>query len=166
MSETPLHSAEPTLQGSILVLLQFDVCEAIRLDQLRTLIHARTVEPPGIKHPAQGNIRYQRPPVIESLDPLVLESGERLHGTIKYYDYGVLSVIFELAYTDGWEKLIGLASRWGLGDRLRRTSYRSSSAPVSPAQPRLSSHPTKNGSAKTTSSSTSARSPAHPLSPT
>ncbi len=110
MSETPLHSAEPTLQGSILVLLQFDVCEAIRLDQLRTLIHARTVEP--LKHPAQGNVRYQRPPVVEALDPLILESGERLHGTVKYYDYGVLSVIYELAYTDGWEKLIGLASRW------------------------------------------------------
>jgi hypothetical protein len=112
MSETSLPPAEPILQGSVLVLLQFDVCEAIRLDQLRTLIQGRTVEPPGIKHPAQGNIRYQRPPVIESLDPLVLESGERLHGTIKYYDYGVLSVIFEQSFTGTWEKLIGLASRW------------------------------------------------------
>ncbi len=101
---------DATLQGSVLVLLQFDVSEAIRLDQLRTLLQARTVEP--LKHPAQGNIRYQRPPVVEALDPLILESGEQLHGTIKYYDYGVLSVIYQLAYTGTWDKLIGLASRW------------------------------------------------------
>ena len=103
---------DATLQGSVLVLLQFDVCEAIRLDQLRTLLQARIADPPGLKHPAQGNVRYQRPPIIEPLDPLILESGEQLHGTIKYYDYGVLSVIYQVAYTGSWEKLVGLASRW------------------------------------------------------
>jgi hypothetical protein len=103
---------DATLQGSVLVLLQFDVCEAIRLDQLRTLLQARIADPPGLKHPAQGNVRYQRPPIIEPLDPLILESGEQLHGTIKYYDYGVLSVIYQVAYTGTWEKLVGLASRW------------------------------------------------------
>src|ERR1700729_1966721 len=66
---------DATLQGSVLVLLQFDVCEAIRLDQLRTLLQARIADPPGLKHPAQGNVRYQRPPIIEPLDPLILESG-------------------------------------------------------------------------------------------
>jgi hypothetical protein len=105
-------SADATLQGSVLVLLQFDVCEAIRLDQLLTLLQARIADPPGLKHPAQGNVRYQRPPIIEPLDPLILESGEQLHGTIKYYDYGVLSVIYQLAYAGSWEKLVGLASRW------------------------------------------------------
>jgi hypothetical protein len=106
------QSAEVMLRGAVLVLLQFDVCEAIRLDQLRELIRARTVEPPSLKHPGQGYVRYQRPPVVEPLETFVLESGERLHGEIKYYDYGVLSVIFELPFAGGWEKLIGLASRW------------------------------------------------------
>jgi hypothetical protein len=110
MDET-LHPADTTLHGSVLVLLQFDVSETIRLDYLQNLIQARTVEP-GLTRPAQGNIRYQRPPVVEPLEPLVLESGERLQGTIKYYDYGVISVIYELAYTGGWQKLIALASRW------------------------------------------------------
>src|SRR3984885_1763130 len=100
------------LRGAVLVLLQFDVCEAIRLDQLREVIRARTVEPPSLKHPAQGYVRYQRPPVVEPLDTLVLESGERLHGEIKYYDYGVLSVIFELPFAGDWETLVRLASRW------------------------------------------------------
>jgi hypothetical protein len=46
------------------------------------------------------------------METLVLKGGEQLRGKIKYYDYGVLSVIFELPFTGGWEKLIGLASRW------------------------------------------------------
>ncbi len=103
---------ETTLRGSVLVLLQFDVAEAIRLDRLQELIRARTVQRPSLKHPAPGYVRYQRPPVVEALEPLELESGERLHGEIKYYDYGVVSVVYELPFADGWSKLIRLASRW------------------------------------------------------
>ncbi|MBV8672027.1 MAG: hypothetical protein JOZ33_01215 [Acidobacteriaceae bacterium] len=103
-------ASEITLHGSVLVLLQFDVCEAIKLDRLRELLGAGTVEPPPMKHP--GAVRYQRPPVVESAGTLTLESGEELKGEIKYYDYGVLSVEFELAFSCGWSKLIGLASRW------------------------------------------------------
>jgi len=105
-------AGEITLHGSVLVLLQFDVSEAIRLDKLRELIRAGTVEQPAVKHPAPGYVRYQRPPVVEPLGTLTLESGEQLQGEIKYYDYGVLSVVFELAFTGGWGKLTGLASRW------------------------------------------------------
>ena len=60
---------------------------------------------PGSKQAAPGYVRYQRPPVVEPLEPLVLESGERLQGEIKYYDYGVVSVVFELAFAGdgrGW----------------------------------------------------------------
>jgi hypothetical protein len=66
-----------------------------------------------IRHPSRpGNVRYQRPPVVEPVETLVLESGERLQGEIKYYDYGVPSLVFELAFMDGWSKLTRLASRW------------------------------------------------------
>ena len=104
--------AETTLRGAVLVLLQFDVAEAIRLDRLQELIRARTVQQPSLKHPAPGYVRYQRPPVVEPLETLVLESGERLQGEIKYYDYGVVSIVYELPFADGWSKLIRLASRW------------------------------------------------------
>lgn len=112
MPDAGTQSAETILRGSVLVLLQFDVCEAIRLDRLQELIRARTVHATGAKHPSPGYVRYQRPPVVEPLEPLVLESGERLQGDIKYYDYGIVSVVFELAFADGWDKLIRLASRW------------------------------------------------------
>jgi hypothetical protein len=112
MPASETQPADVTLHGSVLVLLQYDVCEAIRLDQLRELISARTVERPASKHPAPGYVRYQRPPITEPVETLVLESGERLQGEIKYYDYGVLSVVFELDFAGGWERLTALASRW------------------------------------------------------
>jgi hypothetical protein len=104
--------SEVSLQGSVLVLIQFDVCEEIRLDRLREIFGARTQEQPAFKHPAPGYVRYERPPVVEPIEPLVLESGERLQGQIKYYDYGVLSVILELPFAGDWDTLIRLGSRW------------------------------------------------------
>jgi len=112
MPDAANYAAETVLRGSVLVLLQFDVADAIRLDRLQELIRARTMQQPSLKHPAPGYVRYQRPPVVEPLETLVLESGERLQGEIKYYDYGVVSVVYQLAFADGWSKLIRLASRW------------------------------------------------------
>jgi hypothetical protein len=42
----------------------------------------------------------------------VLSGGERLEGEIKYYDYGVVSVIYQLAFSGDWQSLVHLASRW------------------------------------------------------
>ncbi len=105
------QSSDKTLQGSVLVLIQFDVSEEIRLDLLRTIFGARRQEA-SFKHPAPGYVRYQRPPVVERVEPLVLESGERLDAQIKYYDYGVLSVVFELPFAGDWDTLVRLAGRW------------------------------------------------------
>ena len=99
------------LCGSVLVLIQFDVCEEIRLDQLRQILGARTADA-SFKHSAPGYVRYQRPPVEEALETIVLESGERLQGDIKYFDYGVVSVVFELPFSGDWDKLVQLSSRW------------------------------------------------------
>jgi len=104
-------SAAAPLRGSVLVLIQFDVCEEIRLDVLRKIFGARTAEA-SFKHQAPGYVRYQRPPVEESLDPLILDSGERLEGEIKYYDYGVVSLVFELPFSGTWDTLVQLSCRW------------------------------------------------------
>jgi len=103
--------ATTPLRGSVLVLIQFDVCEEIRLDELRKIFGARTAEA-SFKHQAPGYVRYQRPPVEESLEPLILDSGERLEGQIKYYDYGVVSLVFELPFSGDWDTLVNLSCRW------------------------------------------------------
>jgi hypothetical protein len=102
--------APAALRGSVLVLIQFDVCEEIRLDILRQLFPSRSAEARFKKAPSY--VRYQRTPVEETLEPLVLESGERLEGQIKYYDYGVVSLVFELPFSGGWDTLVELSSRW------------------------------------------------------
>ena len=118
-TERPLTLTEPlraqvdtSLSGSVLVLIQFDVCEEIQLDRLRETLGIRTQEQISFKHQAPGYVRYQRPPVVEPIDPLVLDSGEKLRGEIKYYDYGVLSVVFELPFSGDWDMLVKLGSRW------------------------------------------------------
>jgi hypothetical protein len=108
---TPLPVSS-SLDGSVLVLIQFDVCEEIRLDLLQQAVSARTVQQPRMKHSVPAYVRYQRPPVVEPLETLLLESGERLEGEIKYYDYGVVSVVFQLNFSGNWESLVHLASRW------------------------------------------------------
>jgi hypothetical protein len=104
-------SVSAPLCGSVLVMIQFDVCEEIRLDDLRHILGARTVDT-SFKHMAPGYVRFQRPPVEEALEPLILESGERLQGEIKYFDYGVVSVVFELPFSGDWQNLVQLSSRW------------------------------------------------------
>ena len=101
-----------SLHGSVLVLIQFDVCEELRLDLLQQAVSARTVQQPSMKQSVPAYVRYQRPPVVGPLEPLLLESGERLEGEIKYYDYGVVSVIFQLPFAGDWQSLVHLASRW------------------------------------------------------
>src|ERR1700685_2915628 len=98
---TTLVAAKPPdarLCGSVLVLIQFDVCEEIRLDELRHILGARTVDT-SFKHMAPGYVRFQRPPLEEALEPVILESGEHLQGEIKYFDYGVVSVVSELPFS-------------------------------------------------------------------
>jgi hypothetical protein len=145
MTTTPPIPTSTPLTGSVLVLIQFDVCEEIRLDQLQQAANvgssARTVPQPAIKHSVPAYVRYQRPPVAEPLDSLVLSGAERssgvpsdrstslgwssgapcdrstslgwkLDGQIKYYDYGVVSVIYQFAFSGDWQSLVQLASRW------------------------------------------------------
>src|ERR1700733_2531116 len=121
-TSSPTSSATP-LRGSVLVLIQFDVCEEIRLDVLRNIFGARTADA-SFKHQAPGYVRYQRPPVEETLEPLVLESGERLEGEIKYYDYGVVSLVFELPFSGGWDTLVQLSCRWTSDTNFERLATR------------------------------------------
>jgi hypothetical protein len=115
LAEAPVKlsqtAASAPLRGSVLVLIQFDVCEEIRLDELRRIIGARTEQLP-LKNTAPSYVRYQRTPVAVTLDPVTLDSGERLEGQIKYYDYGVISLVFELPFSGNWDDLIQLSCRW------------------------------------------------------
>jgi hypothetical protein len=108
----PAVAASAPLRGSVLLLFQYDVCEEIRLDVIRQLLQARHAQATFKSSQAPGYVRYQRPPVVDRLETMVLDSGERLGGVIKYYDYGVVSLLFELPFSGDWDKLVELSARW------------------------------------------------------
>jgi len=105
--------SEVELKGSALVLMLYDVCEEIRLDELRRILGAQPAErSPSFKHPAPEYVRFERPPVVEPLERITLETGEQLEGRLKYYDYGVVCVEFELLFEGGWDMLVDLSCRY------------------------------------------------------
>src|SRR5579864_4019407 len=51
------------VQGSILVMILYDICEEIRLDEVRRIVGARPVAP-AFKSAAPAYVRFARPPVV------------------------------------------------------------------------------------------------------
>lgn len=107
------------MKGSVLGVILHDICEEIRLEELREILGAKRVEP-GFKHATPEYVRFEQPPVVERLDPIVLSGGETLSPQVKYYDYGVVSVVLELGFEGDWEDLIQLAARWVPNAELER----------------------------------------------
>ncbi|MGA3212218.1 MAG: hypothetical protein ABSD20_13005 [Terriglobales bacterium] len=107
------------LRGSSFALILYDVSEEIDLESLRSILGARRAGP-ALKHAAPEYVRFQRPPVIETLSPLVFDSGEKFAAQLKYYDYGVISVIFDLGFEGGWHDLIQRASCWMVSGEFER----------------------------------------------
>jgi hypothetical protein len=104
-------TTDSPMKGAVLGLILHDVCEEIRLEPLRQILGARRVEP-GFKHATPDYVRFEEPPVVEQLDPVILRNGETLKLQVKYYDYGVISVLMEREFEANWNQLVQLAARW------------------------------------------------------
>ncbi len=115
----PSSTPVATMKGSVLGVILHDVCDEIRLEQLRGILGARRVEP-TFKHAIPDYVRFENPPVVERLEAIVLPGGESLIPQIKYYDYGVISVLFELQFEADWETLVQMAARWVPNPKLER----------------------------------------------
>jgi hypothetical protein len=107
------------IRGSVQALVMYDVSEEISLDHLRRIVGARTVGP-SFKHPAPEYVRFQRPPLVEPLGSLVLAGGEQVEAQVKYYDYGVISVMFEVPFAGDWDSLVRTADQWISGVEVER----------------------------------------------
>lgn len=103
--------ADASFQGFVFALTLYDVCDEIDLSKLPTLISAKRLVP-AFKHTTPEYVRFESPPVTESLGPVALDAGEQFEGTIQYYDYGVVSVLLQRAYAGTLCDLQHLAARW------------------------------------------------------
>src|SRR5215469_8243434 len=108
--------AQPTttLRGSAVGLFLFDICEEIKLDELRSILGARRLGE-GLKHAAAEQLFFERPPVVENAQ-FPGETQARVR--VKYYDYGVVSVLFDFPFAGEWQDLITLSSKWISGTDL------------------------------------------------
>ena len=89
------------------------MCDEIQLDSLRKILRAPPAgREPTFRHPAPEYVRFERPPVVEALEPVVLKTGEHLEGRLQYYEYGVVSIELELRFQLGWDEMVNLSSRW------------------------------------------------------
>ena len=106
--------ANPSLRGSAVGLFLFDVCEEIKLDEVRSILGARRLGE-GLKHAAAEQLFFERPPVVEEAQ---LKGDAKAQVRVKYYDYGVVSILFEFPFTGEWSDLISLSSKWISGTDL------------------------------------------------
>ena len=101
------------LRGSFWVLVLYDVAERIDLYRLQEILGlGPAAREPRFEHPAPDYVRFERGPVVEYAQPAVLETGETFQVSIKYFDYGVVSVELELDFECEWDELVKLSSRW------------------------------------------------------
>ena len=125
------------MQGSFRVLVLYDIAEQISLDRLRSILGAEPPRrEPSFKHPVPEYVRFERPPVVEYLDPVSISTGEQFLSRVKYFDYGVVSVELELAFAADWDELVRRSSRWIAAPEIERCTselVRSRLAIVQPA---------------------------------
>jgi hypothetical protein len=115
--------SQPLVSGSFRSLFLYDICEEIRLDELRELLGSPSSgREPQFRHLAPEYVRFERPPVVETLEPVLIEGEARLQCNINYYDYGVVSVEFETPFELDWAQLVKSSATWMTAPELERKS--------------------------------------------
>ena len=87
-----------------------------------------------MKHAAAEQLFFERPPVVEDAQ-FPGEAQARVH--VKYYDYGVLSVLFDFPFAGEWADLIALSGRWISGTDLPSRAEEIAKEKVERARPAL-----------------------------
>src|SRR5258707_2480204 len=101
------------LCGRFRILLLYDVAEAIDLKALREILGPRGERVKrGFPRRTPEYVRSEDPPVVEPADPLVLDTGEHLTCSLKYYAYAVAAVQLEAPFECDWASLLSQTSRW------------------------------------------------------
>jgi hypothetical protein len=100
---------EQRIRASFWFLVQYDVAEEISLESLRTVPPPRI---PRFRQPVPQYVGFERPPVMEAIEPVSLSSGETLEGFMQIYGYGVVGVSLVMRFEANWAELVERASQW------------------------------------------------------
>jgi hypothetical protein len=107
----PVSTQSAELRGSVFVFALYDVCEEIDLAALVRVLGLKPGER-SFKHSAPEYVRFQRAPVESQFVVDAIPGFPPMTGRVKYYDYGVVSLVFESPFNESWEELVESSSRW------------------------------------------------------
>ncbi len=86
------------------------------MEELQRLIGAERYgeRPEGraLRHPSPEYVRFERPPVVQPLGPLVFGNIGGFSGELNYYEYGAVSLKLRLPFNLTWPELVALSSKW------------------------------------------------------
>jgi hypothetical protein len=95
------------VQGLFRLQYFFDAGEEIGLDQVRALLNlGKPGREPGFRQRTPEYVRFERPPVEERL------GGEKFPTRLRYFEYGVVSLEFEIPFDCAWDELTAEAAKW------------------------------------------------------
>ena len=105
--------AMTALKGSLWAVMLYDVSEEIDLDQVRARLAPGAAERDiALRGPAPEYVGFARRPVMLTLPPIRVDSGDEWSCVLKFYDYGVISVALQTPFESDWDGLVALSSRW------------------------------------------------------
>src|SRR5260370_42325448 len=106
-------SESVTGRGFFRILSFFDIAEAIDLDNLHALLGPEAApRSPGFVHLTPEYAQAQNQPLLESVEPVALPSGEKLEAKIKYYWFGVASVELSAPFRSPFDSPCRQSYRW------------------------------------------------------
>jgi hypothetical protein len=109
----PLASSALVLRGTLRALVLFDLAEEIDLADLHSILGTSpSKREPSFVHVTPEYVRYERPPVLDQIEPFQTSGGDLLTARVRYFDYGVASVELQLEIEGTWFDVIRLANRW------------------------------------------------------
>jgi hypothetical protein len=99
--------------GAFQALFLYDIAEEIDLAALRKVLPSTPpARSPGFKLPAPDYVRFERPPVVEHCEPVVLGAGATADARLRYFDYGVVSLQLVIQFQGTWDEVIALSNHW------------------------------------------------------
>ena len=101
------------VQGYFRIFSFFDIAEAIDVKSLRAILGpAAAPRSPAFTHLTPEYAQAQHVPIVESMGPLALPTGEKLDARIKYYWFGVVGVELTSGFECDFDSLCPQSYRW------------------------------------------------------
>jgi len=101
------------VQGYFRILSFFDIAEAIEMESLRGILGPEAAPcPPAFSHRTPEYPQAQHAPIVESMGPIALSTGEELNARIKYYWFGVVGVELTTGFECDLDSLSTQSYRW------------------------------------------------------